>query len=153
MMKKFLSGFLMADCAPANLVFKPLLLLGFRWYVAMIFFKSGLTKIQSWSSTVSLFEYEYNVPLLPPEVAAWLATAAELVLPVLLVFGMMTRPAALGLFILNVVAALSLAQTDFASAAGAKDHVIWGIMLAVIFVFGSGFVSLDKWLGERLKKA
>ncbi len=150
-MKKFLSGFLMADCAPLDWVVKPLLLLGFRLYVAYDFFMSGKQKISSWSSTVDLFKYEYNVPLLSPEVAAYLATAAELGLSVLLVLGLITRPAALGLFILNIVAAMSLAQTDFASAAGHWQHVVWGVMLAVIFAFGPGKLSIDKLISERWK--
>jgi len=150
-MKKFLSGFLIGECTPANIILKPLLLLGFRLYVAYVFFMSGLTKISSWSSTVSLFEYEYNVPLLPPEIAAYMATAGELVLPVLLVFGLLSRPAALALFILNAVAAYSLSQTDFASAAGHWQHITWGTMLAVIFAFGPGTLSIDKWISNKWK--
>ncbi len=147
-MKKFLSGFLMGDCAPMDFAIKPLLLLGFRLYVAQAFFMSGLTKIQSWSSTLSLFEYEYNVPILPPEIAAYMATAGELALPVMLVVGFFSRPAALGLFVLNVVAAISYPDI---SAAGMKDHMIWGTMLAVIFAFGPGILSIDKILSNRWK--
>jgi len=150
-MKKFLSGFLIGDCTPTNIIFKPLLSLGFRLYVAYVFFMSGLTKISSWSSTVSLFEYEYNVPFIPPEIAAYMATAGELILPVLLVFGLLSRPAALALFILNAVAAYALSQTDFASAAGHWQHISWGIMLAVIFAFGPGALSIDKWISDKWK--
>ncbi len=147
-MKKFLSGFLMGDCAPMDLALKPLLLLGFRLYVAQVFFMSGLTKIQSWSSTLSLFEYEYNVPVIPPQIAAYMATAGELMLPVMLVVGLFSRPAALGLFALNVVAAISYPDI---SIAGEKDHIIWGTMLAVIFAFGPGNLSIDKLLSNRWK--
>jgi putative oxidoreductase len=147
-MKKFLSGFLMGNCAPLDLAVKPLLLLGFRLYVANVFFLSGLTKIQSWSSTLSLFEYEYNVPIIPPHIAAYMATAGELVLPVMLVLGFFSRPAALGLFVLNVVAAISYPDI---SAAGMKDHIIWGTMLAVVFAFGPGSLSIDKLLSNRWK--
>ncbi|HIQ14537.1 MAG TPA: DoxX family protein [Leucothrix sp.] len=150
-MKKLLSGFLIGDCTPTNIIFKPLLSLGFRLYVAYVFFMSGLTKISSWSSTVSLFEYEYNVPFIPPEIAAYMATAGELILPVLLVFGLLSRPAALALFILNAVAAYALSQTDFASAAGHWQHISWGIMLAVIFAFGPGALSIDKWISDKWK--
>ncbi|MCK5918450.1 MAG: DoxX family protein [Cocleimonas sp.] len=148
-MKKFLSGFLMGNCAPMDLAIKPLLLLGFRLYVAQVFFMSGLTKIQSWSSTLSLFEYEYNVPIIPPQIAAYMATAGELMLPVMLVVGLFSRPAALGLFVLNVVAAISYPDI---SIAGEKDHIIWGSMLAVIFAFGPGSLSLDKLLSNHWKK-
>jgi len=150
-MKKFLAGFLMGNCAPLDLALKPLLLLGFRFYVAYDFFLSGKQKMSSWSTTVDLFAYEYNVPLLSPEMAAYLATGAELLLPVLLVFGFITRPAALGLFILNVVAAMALAQTDFASAAGHWQHMLWGTMLAVIFAFGPGALSIDKLTSNKWK--
>jgi len=150
-MKKFLAGFLMGNCAPLDLALKPVLLLGFRLYVAYDFFLSGKQKMSSWSTTVDLFAYEYNVPLLSPEMAAYLATGAELLLPVLLVFGFITRPAALGLFILNVVAAMALAQTDFASAAGHWQHMLWGTMLAVIFAFGPGALSIDKLISNKWK--
>lgn len=152
-MKKFLAGFLMGDCAPLDFALKPLLLLAFRLYVAYDFFLSGKQKLSSWSSTVDLFKYEYNVPLISPELAAYLATAAELVFPVLLVFGFITRPAALGLFVLNIVAAMSLAQTDFASAAGHWQHMVWGTMLATVFVFGPGTFSLDKIISNKWKNA
>ncbi len=148
-MKKFLSGFLMGDCAPLDLAVKPLLLLGFRLYVAQVFFLSGLTKIKSWSSTLSLFEYEYNVPVIPPEIAAYMATAGELILPIMLVIGFFSRPAALALFLLNVVAVISYPDI---SAAGINDHIIWGTMLAVIFAFGPGFLSIDKLLSNHWKK-
>ena len=150
-MKKFLAGFLMGNCAPLDLALKPLLLLGLRFYVAYDFFLSGKQKMSSWSTTVDLFAYEYNVPLLSPEMAAYLATGAELLLPVLLVFGFITRPAALGLFILNVVAAMALAQTDFASAAGHWQHMLWGTTLAVIFAFGPGALSIDKLISNKWK--
>ncbi len=153
-MSHFLAGFLIGECKPMNLVMKPLLTFGFRFYVAYVFFKSGLTKVDSsfqvTNSTIDLFKYEFNVPLLPPEIAAYLATYAELILPIMLVLGILTRPAALALFILNAVAALALAQTDFASPAGHWQHVLWGAMIAVIFVFGPGKVSIDKWISNKL---
>ena len=65
-----------------------------RLWVAQVFFKAGLTKIQSWDITVQLFTYEYQVPLLDPATAALLGTAAELVLPVFLALGLAGRAAA-----------------------------------------------------------
>src|SRR5436190_13800049 len=85
----------------------PLADLGVRLFVAAVFFQSGLTKIANWSSTVSLFANEYAVPLLPPELAAFLGTGVELFFPVLLVFGLGTRFAAFALFVFNIVAVLS----------------------------------------------
>lgn len=139
----------MANCLPTNLFFKPLLLLGFRLYVAKVFLFSGLTKIQSWSTTLDLFRYEYAVPLLSAEVAAWLGTAAELILPVFLALGLLTRPAALALFIFNIVAATSYPDI---SPAGEWQHILWGALLAVIVVFGPEKISLDYPWSTRLQR-
>lgn len=153
-MRNFLAGFLVGECAPMNWVVKPLLLFGFRFYVAYVFFKSGLTKVDGnfavTNSTIDLFKYEFNVPLLPPEFAAYLATYAELIIPIFLVLGLLTRPMALALFILNAVATFALAQTDFASAAGHWQHIVWGTMLAVLFAFGPGKISIDSWISNKL---
>ena len=152
-MKRMVAGFLIGQCAPMNLVLKPLLTFGFRFYLAYVFFKSGLSKVDSsfkvTSSTIDLFKFEYNVPYLAPEVAAYLATYAELIIPILLVIGFMSRPAALGLFILNAVAMLYVAQTEFA-AVGLWQHTTWGTMLAVIYTFGPGKISIDKWISNKL---
>ena len=74
--------------------FAPAIDLVIRVFVAMVFFKAGLTKIASWDNTIALFENEYMVPLLPPALAAAMATAAELGFPVLLVLGLGSRFAA-----------------------------------------------------------
>jgi len=149
MSRSFFAGFLMADCLPTNLILKPLLLLGFRLYVAQVFFLSGLTKIQSWSTTLTLFEYEYSVPLLSSDIAAYLGTATELIIPVLLALGLFTRPAALILFVFNIVAVIAYADI---SPAGVQQHIAWGVMIAVIFVFGAEKLSLDKLLSDYLKR-
>ncbi|MDQ5770869.1 DoxX family protein [Thiothrix subterranea] len=148
-----LPGFLMGDCWPLDSFLKPLTLLGFRLYVAWAFFASGLTKVQSWSSTLSLFEDEYVVPILSPELAAYLGTAAELVLPVLLAVGLLTRPAALGLFVFNIVAVISYPYLfTIEGAGGFWQHVVWGAMLWTVFVFGPGKWSLDFPLSRRLSR-
>jgi putative oxidoreductase len=117
-----------------------------RLFLAWIFFKSGLLKIQSWDSTLELFSYEYAVPVLSPKLAAIMGTAAELALPPLLALGLMTRPAALALFAVNVVAAISYPDI---SPAGIKDHQLWGLGFLWIFLAGGGAVSLDAWLSGR----
>nr|CAA6818536.1 MAG: Putative oxidoreductase [uncultured Thiotrichaceae bacterium] len=147
------SGFLTGHCWPMDNFVKPLTLLGFRLYVAWVFFLSGLTKIQSWSSTIYLFEDEYNVPFLPAEIAAYLATAAELILPVLLIIGLLSRPAALGLFVLNFVAVISYPYLFTIDGAGGYwQHVVWGVMLWVVFAFGPGKLSLDQLISNWLLK-
>ena len=119
----------------------PIFDLAIRLYVASVFFKSGLVKIQSWESTVALFENEYAVPVVPPELAAYMGTATELIVPVFLVLGLGGRLAALVLFVFNIIAATSYPDI---SVAGIKDHILWGCLLAVIFFHGSGKLSLDR---------
>lgn len=125
---------------------KPALDLGIRALVANVFFQSGLTKIASWETTLLLFESEYAVPVLPPTLAAYLGTAAELALPVLLLFGLGSRFAALGLFILNIVAVVSYAGL---SEVGLKDHQYWGLLLLVTLFHGPGKLSVDYLLNRR----
>lgn len=127
----------------------PLLDLGIRLYVANVFFKSGLTKIQSWGTTLALFEHEYHVPLLSPELAATLGTATELGFPVLLALGLAGRFSALALFALNLVAVVSYPDLN---EAGLKDHLYWGILLAVTALHGPGKLSLDHVLGRFRKR-
>ncbi len=125
---------------------QPLALLLARVYVAKVFFLSGLTKLRDWNITLALFQDEYQVPLLPPEVAAAMGTAGELVLPVLLVLGLGGRFAALGLSVVNVVAVLSLAEIGEAALQG---HVFWGCLLIVLVLWGPGKWSIDAWLKRR----
>ena len=123
---------------------QPLAALWARLYVAQVFFLSGLTKLRDWSSTLALFQEEYKVPLLPPELAAWAGTAGELLLPMLLVVGVLGRVPALGLFAVNLVAVLSLG--DIAPAA-LQQHVVWGVLLAALALFGSGRWTLEHQVG------
>lgn len=118
-----------------------------RVFVASVFFNSGLTKIANWSSTVSLFENVYAVPLLPPELAAWLGTGVELVFPVLLLFGLGTRFAAAVLFVFNIVAVISYPDLG---EVGLKDHQTWCLLLLVTLLHGPGKWSLDHLFGRRL---
>jgi putative oxidoreductase len=120
-----------------------LALLAARLYVAKIFFLSGLTKLRDWSSTLALFNDVYQVPLLPPALAAYMGTAGELVLPVLLVLGLATRFAGAGLFVVNLMAALSLMADDFTPAAEAQ-HTLWGVLAVVIALWGAGRWSVDR---------
>jgi putative oxidoreductase len=118
----------------------PALDLAIRLYVANVFFKSGLTKIASWDTTLTLFEYEYDVPLLPTELAAYLGTAAELTLPVLLALGLAGRFSAFALFVFNYIAVISYPDL---SEGGLKDHFYWGFLLLVPLLHGPGKLSID----------
>jgi len=122
---------------------KPVALLAARLYVAWVFFASGLTKLRDWESTLFLFEEEYAVPFLSPELAAYLGTGGELLLPVLLVLGLFSPIAAIGLSIFNVVAVISLEEI---APAALSLHVVWGLLLAVIILWGPGRISSDSVL-------
>ncbi|WP_302173053.1 DoxX family protein [uncultured Hydrogenophaga sp.] len=118
-----------------------------RLYIAQVFWLAGLTKIRDWETTLLLFTEEYRVPLLPPVWAAVSGTAGELVLPVLLVLGLGGRLAALGLSVVNAVAAISL--PDIAPAAW-QQHLTWGALLAALVLAGPGRWSADHaWAAMR----
>jgi len=122
---------------------QPVAQLAARLYVGRVFFLSGLTKLHDWDTTLALFQDEYHVPVLPPQVAAVMGTTGETLLPILLVLGLGGRFAALGLSVLNVVAALSL--SDIAPAA-LQQHVFWGSLLAFLAMWGPGRLALENWL-------
>ncbi|HEY0926927.1 DoxX family protein [Brevundimonas sp.] len=121
----------------------PLALL-LRVGLAAPFFLSGRTKVDGvftiTDSTRYLFAEEYRVPLLPPDLAATLATGAEHILPVLLVTGLLTRSAALGLLFMTLVIQLFVIPT------GWPTHLLWAGPLAYLIARGPGAASLDRLL-------
>lgn len=120
------------------------LLLVARLGIASIFFLSGRTKVEGvlaiTDSARSLFETEYRLPLLPPEIAVHLATYAEHLLPILLVLGLFTRVAALGLL------GMTLVIEVFVYPDAWPTHLSWAAILLPLIVHGAGKVSLDRWL-------
>jgi putative oxidoreductase len=123
--------------------------LGIRLYMADVFFRSGLVKIRNWDGTRYLFENEYRVPLLPPELASWLGTFGELVFPPLLALGLAARFAALSLSVVNVMAVVSFWHVLAQNEAARMSHVYWALLLLVTVCHGPGKLSLDHWLGRR----
>jgi putative oxidoreductase len=117
-----------------------------RLWVANVFWKSGLTKIQSVETTVTLFRYEYSVPLLPPEVAAYLSMFTELTFSVLLAVGLAGRLSAAALFFVNIVAVVSYPALE---EAGLIQHQLWGLLLLVPLLHGPGKLSVDYLIGRR----
>ena len=117
-----------------------LLQLAFRIAVGAVFFKSGLLKLGSWEFAVLLFRDEYKVPVLPPEIAAVLATAVELGCPVLLFLGLATRLATLPL--LGMVAVI---QT-FVYPDAWTEHLLWASILVFLLTRGPGALSADALL-------
>lgn len=128
----------------------PLLLLFCRVWVAWVFFNSGLSKIASWESTLYLFEYEYQVPILPWQIAAYVGTSAELILPIFIALGLFTRPTAGILFMFNIIAVVSY---PILWEKGFYDHQLWGLMILIILFWGGGFISIDRqiriWLSNK----
>lgn len=127
-----------------------LLSLLIRCYVGWQFFKAGMVKLSDWSATLALFHDEYSVPLLPPDLAAYLGAGGELVFPALLFVGLFSRPAALGLFFVNLMAVISYPQLrEFECPAAINDHFYWGALILVVAVFGPGRISLDALLARN----
>jgi putative oxidoreductase len=118
-----------------------------RLALAVIFWNSAMTKLANWDTALALFTDEYKVPLLPPELAAYLAVSIELTTPVLLVLGLLTRPAALVL--LGMTSVIEI----FVYPQAWPTHLQWAAMLLVLLCRGAGTFSLDhlvaRWHGPR----
>jgi putative oxidoreductase len=127
------------------------LALATRLYVSHVFLVSGWLKLTNWQQTLSLFETEYHTPLLPPTLAAVLGTFGELFFPILLVLGIGGRIGALGLFAVNAMAVISywhvLGTDEFIG--GLRQHELWAFMLAMLAIYGSGALTLDRLLARR----
>jgi putative oxidoreductase len=126
---------------------QPAAALAARVYLGHAFFASGLTKLRDWDTTLALFTDEYHVPLLPPSLAAPLGTAGELVLPVLLVLGLGGRFAALGLFVVNLVAVNSLMDVGEGAL---LQHIFWGALAAGLAIYGPGKWTLERFVWPRV---
>jgi len=131
-----------------------------RFSIAAVFWNSGQTKVQGltinlvngdfqlgWprlsDSAVALFQDEYKLPLLPPELAALMAATAEHVLPLLILFGLATRFSALGLLGMTLVIQLLVYPGAYAT------HGTWAAVLLLLIKDGPGWLSLDHWIASR----
>jgi putative oxidoreductase len=131
-----------------------------RFSIAATFWKSGQTKIEGFvldpiggevqlgwprlaESTIPLFQDEYRLPLLPPEVAAYAATAAEHLFPALLLLGLATRFSALALL------AMTLTIQLFVYPAAYPTHGVWATVLVYLLARGGGSYSLDALWSSR----
>lgn len=147
MIKETAIGKLISKCICLLECGAPISDLLLRLWVANVFWKSGLTKIANIDTTMYLFQHEYAVPIIPFELAAYMAIAAELVLPLMLAFGLGARFAAGALFVFNIVAVISYPTLN---AAGILQHQVWGIMLLVPLFRGPGMISVDHFIRKRL---
>jgi len=115
-----------------------------RIIIGIVFFKSGLTKIDGFSiseSTFALFENLYNVPIIPPDIAAYIATFSELGMPILLWIGLFSRFATLPLLAMTAVIEIFVFPLAY------ETHGLWATALLLIMVWGPGRISLDHMLG------
>ena len=127
------------DAVPYSLLAIPL-----RLAVATVFWNSAMTKLANWQTALTLFADDYKVPLLAPEIAAYIAVSVELATPVLLVLGLLTRPAALVL--LGMTSVIEI----FVYPLAWPTHIQWAAMLLVLLCRGAGTFSLDHWLRRNL---
>ncbi len=141
-----------------------------RFYLASVFLKAGVQKITNWeSSTLFLFEYEYKVPILSPHLAAIMATSAELILPIFLLLGVFTRPAAAILFVFNAMAVYSYQHVllkggislvlyegwlpyGISFPGGFEDHFVWGLLALALIAYGGGKIAVDTLLFGKRKR-
>jgi putative oxidoreductase len=135
-----------------------------RFSIAAVFWNSGQTKVEGFAinlvagtfeigtprlsgSAVDLFRDEYRLPLLPPELAAWLATVGEHALPALLLLGLGSRFAAAGLLAMTAVIQILVYPGAYAT------HGVWAAVLLWLMVRGPGVLSVDHLLGHALVKS
>lgn len=118
-----------------------------RLAAASVFWRSGQTKVEGFlhikDNTFFLFAEEYKVPLLPPDVAAYLTTFAEHVFSVCLIVGLASRLSALGLILMTLVIQV------FIYPHGWPEHILWFAALLLILARGPGAISLDHLIWSR----
>lgn len=121
-----------------------LLEFGMRLAVGATFFKSGMNKFQSFDSAVELFREEYRLPLLPPEIAAYMGTTVELCAPVLLVLGIFARLGAAALLVMTLTIQFLVYPENW------PEHLMWASILAYVLSRGPGALSIDRIVAFNL---
>lgn len=122
-----------------------------RFALAWIFWNAGQVKLINWQRTIELFRDEYQVPVLPPELAASIALSIEIAGPILLVSGLFTRFAAL------VMMGMTAVIQMFVYPDAWPTHLQWTAMMLVLLCRGAGTLSVDhlvwRWMRTRLRGA
>ncbi|MCU7843077.1 MAG: DoxX family protein [Candidatus Thiodiazotropha sp. (ex Monitilora ramsayi)] len=115
-----------------------------RGAIAYTFWSSGRSKVSGIldlsDSTFLLFEHEYNVPVIPSDIAAYMATYAEHFFPILLVLGLFTKFAALSLLLMTAVIQI------FVYPEAWNVHMWWALAMLYLIRYGGGKLSLDHFL-------
>lgn len=122
----------------------PVMMLVLRLWIAHVFWVSGILKVTSWDTTLTLFMYEHPVPFLPVSVAAFLGTGFEVICPVLLALGLGARLATLPLIAMTLVINFTYLE--------ATEHYYWLMLLGAILFNGPGGLSLDAYIRRRYGK-
>lgn len=125
-----------------SLSFVPVL--GMRLWIANVFWKSGISKLSDWQGTIALFADEYKVPVLPPELAAYMGTATELTAPVLIAIGFGARFGAAALLVMTAVIEFTYMHFGI--------HQVWALMLVLILLQGPGKASIDHFIRKHFSK-
>ena len=144
-MISLLSFYRRAGAIAARLLPLDLLLLVARLGIASVFFMSGRTKVERvltiTDSTYELFRTDYPLPFLTPATAAHLATYSEPLFPLLLVLGLLTRPAAFALLVMTSVIEIFVYPDAW------PTHLSWAGLLLPLIAFGGGRLALDWPIG------
>ncbi len=117
-----------------------------RFIIGVVFWLSGRTKVDGFeikASTFYLFQQKYGVPLIPPDIAAYMATTAEHVFPVLLWLGLATRLSATALLFMTLVIQIFVYPNAYVT------HGLWAIGLLYLMKYGPGRLSLDHLISSR----
>jgi putative oxidoreductase len=121
-----------------------------RTGIAIMFWRSGQTKVSGWhvtDSAIQLFRDEYKLPIFPPEVAATLAAVQEHLFSALLIVGLASRLSALGLLIMTAVIEIFVYPENWA------EHLLWSGSLLYIIVRGPGALSADEIIRRHLQQS
>jgi putative oxidoreductase len=121
-----------------------LLEFGMRLAVGATFFRSGMDKYQSFDTAITLFRDEYRLPLLPPEIAAYMGTTVELCAPVLLVLGVFARLGAAALLVMTLTIQFLVYPENW------PEHLMWASILAYVLSRGAGALSIDRIVAFNL---
>lgn len=114
--------------------------------VGLVFWKAARAKLANWDLTVQLFADEYQVPVLPPDIAALLGTTVEIVGAVALILGLGARLGAVAL--LGLVAVIQL----FVYPDNWSEHLLWASVLLFVLVRGAGAWSLDHLIARSFAR-
>lgn len=178
-MQKYLSYFYKIYQYKVNILNKtiPIVDLLFRVQVGLIFWRSGVLKVDNWDTTLWLFSDEHPVPFmpkfiadgigleshyLPAEFAAIMGTSFEIICPILLLFGFGARIAAFILLIMTTVIEYSYIQkkvdsiwditVNILEQSHSNPHVFWALLMIMIIVRGAGVLSLDHLVKKYFSK-